>query len=80
MSEQVLLMEIAMGLKPGQAYDIPQEWMEKAAISDLPLLDRMGGARRDDILAFIAKVEPNWGVEFREKIGTRKWQMYRPTV
>lgn len=79
MSASVRLLEIAMNLKPGQAFDVPYDLMAEAAIDDMPLLDRMAGARREDIIAFVGKVEPNWGVEFREKLGSRQWQMYRPT-
>lgn len=52
--------------------------MAEASIGDMPLLDRIAGPRPEDIEAFIAKVGPNWGVEFREKPFQGKWQMYKP--
>lgn len=67
-----------MSLKPGQAVDVPYHLMADASIADMPLLDRMAGARPGDIEAFIAKAGPNWGVEFREKFGKGLWQVYKP--
>lgn len=67
MSATIKLLSIAMRLQPGQAFDVPHRDMAEASIGDMPLLDRIAGPRPEDIEAFIAKVGPNWGVEFREK-------------
>lgn len=74
----ISLLQIAMSLSPGQAIDIDEAKLRAAAIDDLPALDRMGGCRESDLKEFIAKVSENWGVQFREKMGQGKWQMYKP--
>jgi hypothetical protein len=71
---------MSIALKPGMSIDLPDELVAQAAVADLPMLDRMHSARREDILAFIAKVSVNWEVEFFEhpfRTG-RRWEMHKP--
>lgn len=81
MSAQIGLLAVAMNLKPGQAYGgIPYETMAEAAIADMPILDRMSGARRSDVDAWIKIAGKNWGVEFVEDM-RGNWTMYpRPAA
>lgn len=71
---------MAMNLKPGQAVNVPAGLLAKAAVDDADLLTRMSGTvRREDIDAFIAKVGPNWEMQFTEQLDGN-WRMFHPGV